>query len=266
MPSSIAPRLAASMNDGPPPEQTTKWRLPSSSIGIAAGDPRQLARDVVIVRLGLQPLGDLPVPVGRARASTSASAFAVRARAPSRRRRRSRRCWLLQQQFGLQQLELEAHRAQILAQQEIGVLKGELVGGALGLRRRRHMLGGGARRPWRRERSAWAGYVVGHKRSGLSRRRSPSPNHAQAATSLSAPPPQSMRRVAYITAGQRHEQQQRADQQREGLEAEQDVEHRVEPDQQAADERGAPPALQHRRGIGGVEPGDRAPRRRDRPA
>ena len=30
-PSSCAPRLAASITDGPPPEQTTKWRLPSSS-------------------------------------------------------------------------------------------------------------------------------------------------------------------------------------------------------------------------------------------
>ena len=49
---------------------------------------------------------------------------------------------LVEQQLGLQQLELEADRPQILAQQELGVLERELVGRALGLRDRRHMLGG----------------------------------------------------------------------------------------------------------------------------
>ena len=58
-------------------------------------------------------------------------------------------------------------------------------------------------------------------------------------------------------AGQRREEQQRADQQREGLEAEQDVEHRVERDEQAADQPGPPPALEHRRRISRVEPRDR---------
>src|SRR3546814_6664016 len=32
-PTSAAPRLAASMIDGPPPEQTTNWRIPFSSGG-----------------------------------------------------------------------------------------------------------------------------------------------------------------------------------------------------------------------------------------
>jgi hypothetical protein len=41
---------------------------------------------------------------------------------------------LLQQQLGLEQLKLEAHGAQILAQEEIHVLEGELVGRILGLR------------------------------------------------------------------------------------------------------------------------------------
>ena len=34
-PASEAPRLAASMIDGPPPEQTTNWRLPPSMIAIS---------------------------------------------------------------------------------------------------------------------------------------------------------------------------------------------------------------------------------------
>ena len=46
-----------------------------------------------------------------------------------------------EKQFGLQKLELEADRPQILAQQEIAVLEGQLVSLALGLRDRRDMLG-----------------------------------------------------------------------------------------------------------------------------
>ena len=64
------------MIDGPPPEQTTKWRLPSSSSSQPAGEPGELARDVVIMRLGLQPLGDRALLVGRSRPAISASAFA----------------------------------------------------------------------------------------------------------------------------------------------------------------------------------------------
>ena len=40
----------------------------------------------------------------------------------------------VEDQFGLEQLELEADRAQILAQQEIHVLKGEAIGRVFGLR------------------------------------------------------------------------------------------------------------------------------------
>jgi hypothetical protein len=46
--------------------------------------------------------------------------------------------------------------------------------------------------------------------------------------------------------GQRREEQQRTDQQRECLEAEQDVEHGIEPDQQPTDHVAAPPTAQHR--------------------
>ncbi len=34
-PASLAPLLAASMIEGPPPEQTTNWRLPSSMIAFS---------------------------------------------------------------------------------------------------------------------------------------------------------------------------------------------------------------------------------------
>src|SRR3546814_20604287 len=48
---------------------------------------------------------------------------------------------LFQQHLGLQQFKLEADGPQVLAQQEIGVLKGEPVRRILGLRTARHLLG-----------------------------------------------------------------------------------------------------------------------------
>ena len=108
----------------------------------AARQPRQLARDIVIMRLGLQPLGDLLL-LGIGRRGDQRVGH-VRRRNPRRTVEDEGRAdvGFVEQQLGLQQLELEADRPQILAQQELGVLEGELVGGALGLRDRRHMLGG----------------------------------------------------------------------------------------------------------------------------
>ena len=40
-----------------------------------AGEPRELARDVVILRLGLQPLGDRPLLIGRSQPRPAASAM-----------------------------------------------------------------------------------------------------------------------------------------------------------------------------------------------
>ena len=47
----------------------------------------------------------------------------------------------IHQQLGLQQLKLETDGTQVVAKQEIGVLEGELVSLAFGLRAGRHMLG-----------------------------------------------------------------------------------------------------------------------------
>ena len=114
------------MIEGPPPEQTTNWRQPSSSTGVRAGERGELARLVIIARLVAQPPGDRALrlgdggidehvrPLGRGDARRT-----VEDEGGSDPR-------LVQQQLGLEQLELEAHRPQILAQQELHVLKGEL--------------------------------------------------------------------------------------------------------------------------------------------
>ncbi len=108
----------------------------------AAGQPRQLARDVVIMRLGLQPLGDLLLlGVGRGGDQRVGHVRRGNARRPVEDEGRPD-IGFVEQQLGLQQLELEANRPQVLAQQELGVLERELVGRAFGLRDRRHMLGG----------------------------------------------------------------------------------------------------------------------------
>ena len=68
---------------------------------------------------------------------------------------------LVEQQLGLQQLELEADRPQILAQQEVHVLEGEPIGGMLGLRAGGRLGGGLGFFAGRGERRASAGRV-GH--------------------------------------------------------------------------------------------------------
>ena len=57
-PSSCAPRLAASMIDGPAARADHEMCVPSSSQSHPAGQPGELAGDIVILRLGLQPFGD----------------------------------------------------------------------------------------------------------------------------------------------------------------------------------------------------------------
>src|SRR5205085_4448620 len=60
--------------------------------------------------------------------------------------------------------------------------------------------------------------------------------------------------------GEGGEEQQRADQQRISLEAEENVEDSIESDEQTADQGSAPPALQHSRRISRVERRNRAGR------
>ena len=141
-PSSTAPRFAASMIDGPPPEQTTNCRWPSSSRLAAAGEARQLRRDIVIMRLGLQPLGNgALLVVGRARDERIGHR---RLRNPCRAVEDEGRADLrfVHEQLGLQELKLEADGPQVLTQEELGVLERQLVSGALGLRAGRHMASG----------------------------------------------------------------------------------------------------------------------------
>ncbi len=106
-----------------------------------AGQSGELPGDVIIRRLGLQPLGDRALLViGRRRDQRIGH---VRRGHPRRSVEHERRPdpGFVEEQLGLQQLELEADRAQILAQQELAVLEGELVRRAFGLRDRRDMLG-----------------------------------------------------------------------------------------------------------------------------
>ena len=100
-----------------------------------AGEPGELARLVIIFGLGLEPLRDRALAVGRGgrdqRVGLRRLGDAGRAVEDEGRGDAG----FVEQQLRLQQLELEADRAQILAQQEIHVLEGEPIGGvADGLR------------------------------------------------------------------------------------------------------------------------------------
>ena len=110
--------------------------------GATAGEPGQLVGDIVIFRLGLQPLGDRALLVvgrrGDQRVGLVGRGNARRAIEDEGRADLG----FVEQQFGLQQFELEADRPEILAQQEFRVLERELVGVALGLRGRRDMARG----------------------------------------------------------------------------------------------------------------------------
>ena len=165
-PTSCAPRLAASMIDGPPPEQTTNWRRPSSSGGRPGWRSAQVRarrrnnapwRPAARRSLFLVGPGVVEQRLGLGRLGHSRRAV---------ERRRSNRSSLVEEQFGLQQFELEAHRAQVLAKQEFVVLEGQLVGRMLGLRAGRNVLGGfgvdlGVGK------DALGGYWISHKRPRL---------------------------------------------------------------------------------------------------
>src|SRR6185436_1684680 len=108
----------------------------------AAREPRQLMRDIVVARLGLQALGDRNLRVvgrgfdqGIGHAGRWNPRRAIEDEGGSDVR-------LVEEQLGLQELELEADRPQVLAQQELRVLERELVGLAFRLRGRRDMAGG----------------------------------------------------------------------------------------------------------------------------
>ena len=103
---------------------------------------RQLARDLVIMRLGDQPLGD-PLRLLALRHAQHGLRLFWRGntcRAVEYERRPDVR--FIQQQLRFQQFQLKPHRTQILAQQEIHVLEGEPVGRVLGLRGGNAGLGG----------------------------------------------------------------------------------------------------------------------------
>src|SRR4029453_14350563 len=101
---------------------------------------------------------------------------------------------LIKKQLRLQKLELKSDRAKVLAQQELAVLKSELVGRALGLRDRRNMLRGTGVDLGSGEDALWRQRLLGHAMppSVIQLQR-----HAAGDASLIAP--QSIRRVAYIT-------------------------------------------------------------------
>src|SRR2546430_171517 len=132
--------VAAATNDE---QRTIAERLKAKSPYYdVAREPRKLACHIVIGRLRLQPFGDRALlvigrgrhqRVGHVRRGHPRRAVEDEGRADVR---------FVEEELGLQQLQLKADRAQIFAQQELDILKGQLVGGALGLRDRRHVLGG----------------------------------------------------------------------------------------------------------------------------
>ena len=133
----------------------------------AAGEPRKLARDIVIMRLGLQPLGDRALlVVGR---GGDQRVGHVRRRNPRRAVEDEGRADLgfVEQQLGLQQLELEADRPQdpraagTRCPGRRACRPRSRSAGSTGHARRR------GRRPWRSGRCAWAGgWVMRRRTSG----------------------------------------------------------------------------------------------------
>ena len=136
----------------------------------SAGYLGKLTRDLVIMRLGLEPLGDSPLcvvgrtsdqSVGHGRLGNASGTIENERRADLR---------LVHQQLGLQQLELEAYRPQILAQKEVGVLERKLVSGALGLWTGRDVTRGFGVDFRSRKNALWR-YCICHPGWGLSRAR-----------------------------------------------------------------------------------------------
>ena len=82
------------------------------------------------MRLGLQPLGDQPLLVGRRHFDQRVGLVRLGNARRAVEDEGGRDVRLVEQQLGLQQFELEAHRPQVRAKQELGVLEGEPVGGS----------------------------------------------------------------------------------------------------------------------------------------
>ncbi len=107
----------------------------------AARQPREIARDIIIARFGFQPLSDrLLLGISRSRDErvghigrrNACRTIEDECRADVR---------FIEQQIGLQQLQLEADRPKVIPKQELTVLERELVGAALRLWDRGDMFG-----------------------------------------------------------------------------------------------------------------------------
>ena len=93
-----------------------------------AGQEGELARFLIIARLVGQPLGDDLGPIVHRRVDQGLRLVRRgNARGPVDDERGAD-ALLLQHHFRLQQLQLKAHRAQLFAQQEIIILKGQTIG------------------------------------------------------------------------------------------------------------------------------------------
>jgi hypothetical protein len=99
----------------------------------------ELARFLIVLRLGHQPL-DHRLLLGRGRRAERLVAGIGRGD-PGRTVTDQRRAdlGLVEQHLALQQLELEAHRAQFLAKQKVGIAERQAIGRIAGLGRRGDM-------------------------------------------------------------------------------------------------------------------------------
>ncbi len=128
------------------------------AFGIAAtatGQARQLSGDFIIAGLGLEALGDLLL-LFVARSCDQSIGHVGRgnsSRAIENERRSDVR--FIEQQFRFQKLQLKSDRAQILSQEELAILKGELVGRAFGLGYGRYVLSGACINLGSRENAFW---------------------------------------------------------------------------------------------------------------
>jgi len=108
----------------------------------AAGELRELAGLFDVRRLGLQPLRDLSLLVVRGSRDQRVGHVGPRNPRGSVKYEGRGDPRLLEEHLGFEQLELETDGPQILSQQEVHILEGELVGFALRLRTRRHVASG----------------------------------------------------------------------------------------------------------------------------
>jgi len=108
---------------------------------VPAGEPRQLARNFIIRRFGLQSLGDPALLVVGRGGDQGVGDCGLGNSRGSVKDEGGRDLRFLEKQLRFQQLQLETDGPEVLAKKEVHVLEGELVGVALGLRDRRHLPG-----------------------------------------------------------------------------------------------------------------------------